>query len=74
MWRGNEGDPFHTEVGYWLWDGATGEILRAFVVPRGITVLAGGVADGDAREFTLRSTNGDALYRIGENRYLVLGA
>src|SRR5690554_5275115 len=38
MWRGSEDDPFHTEVGYWLWDGATGEVLRGFVVPRGITV------------------------------------
>ena len=46
MWRGNEENPFHTEVGYWLWDGATGEVMRGFVVPRGITVLAGGTADG----------------------------
>ena len=35
MWRGDEENPFHTEVGYWLWDGATGEIVRGFVVPRG---------------------------------------
>ncbi len=41
MWRGDEENPFHTEVGYWLWDAATGEVLRGFVVPRGITVLAG---------------------------------
>ena len=33
MWRGEEENPFHTEVGYWLWDGATGEIMRGFVVP-----------------------------------------
>ena len=44
MWRGDEENPFHTEVGYWLWDGATGEVMRGFVVPRGITVLAGGTA------------------------------
>ena len=44
MWRGDEENPFHTEVGYWLWDGATGEVMRGFVVPRGITVLAGGIA------------------------------
>ena len=34
MWRGSEDNPFHTEVGYWLWDEATGEVLRGFVVPR----------------------------------------
>jgi hypothetical protein len=74
MWRGNEGNPFHTEVGYWLWDSATGEVLRAFVVPRGITVLAGGIADDDAREFTLRAAKGEPLYTIGENRYLATNA
>ena len=47
MWRGSEDNPFHTEVGYWLWDGATGEVMRGFVVPRGITVLAGGTAKAD---------------------------
>ena len=35
-WREGEENPFHTELGYWLWDAATGEVLRAFVVPRGI--------------------------------------
>ncbi len=53
MWRGDEQNPFHTEVGYWLWDAATGEVLRGFVVPRGITVLAGGTAAADATTFTL---------------------
>ena len=28
MWRGDEENPFHTEVGYWLWDPATGEVMR----------------------------------------------
>jgi hypothetical protein len=71
MWRDNEDNPFHTEVGYWLWDSATGEVLRGFVVPRGITVLAGtiGVA-ADATEFTLSAATGGDLYSIAENQYL----
>jgi hypothetical protein len=71
MWRDDEENPFHTEVGYWLWDAATGEVLRGFVVPRGITVLAGaiGVA-ADATEFTLTAKLGDARYGISENAYL----
>jgi hypothetical protein len=71
MWRGDEDNPFHTEVGYWLWDGATGEVLRGFVVPRGITVLAGaiGVA-ADATAFTLSAETGGDLYSIAENQYL----
>jgi hypothetical protein len=74
MWRGSEDNPFHTEVGYWLWDSDTGEILRAFAVPRGITVLAGGHADADAKEFTLKAAVGDAQYPIGEGQYLTTNA
>ena len=70
MWRGSEDNPFHTEVGYWLWDSATGEVLRGFVVPRGITVLAGGTAAADATSFTLNAKLGDPQYAIGENHYL----
>jgi hypothetical protein len=74
MWRDSEANPFHTEVGYWLWDGATGEIMRGFVVPRGITVLAGGVASADATEFSLRARPGERNYSIGENTYLTANA
>ena len=70
MWRDDQDNPFHTEVGYWLWDGATGEIMRGFVVPRGITVLAGGTATADATSFTLAAVPGDPNYTIGENKYL----
>jgi hypothetical protein len=71
MWRDSEENPFHTEVGYWLWDAAAGEILRGFVVPRGITVLAGaiGVA-ADATSFDLAADLGSPRYGISENTYL----
>lgn len=74
MWRGAEEDPFHTEVGYWLWDAATGEVLRGFVVPRGITVLAGGTVAPDATTFTMRAAAGEPRYSIGENTYLAANA
>ena len=44
-WRGDEDDPFHTEVGYWLWDAADCAVMRCFMIPRGSTVLAGGIHD-----------------------------
>jgi len=74
MWRGDEENPFHTEVGYWLWDAETGEVVRGFVVPRGITVLAGGITTSDATKFTLKAAQGEALYSIGENQYLAKNA
>ena len=74
MWRGDEENPFHTEVGYWLWDSATGEVLRSVSVPRGISVLAGGTAAADATSFSLRAAVGDPQYPIGEGKYLTANA
>ena len=70
MWRGDEDNPFHTEVGYWLWDAEAEEIVRGFVVPRGIVVLAGGNASADAKTFTLSAQAGHPRFAIGENTYL----
>jgi hypothetical protein len=70
MWRDDEQNPFHTEVGYWLWDAATGEVMRGFVVPRGITVFAGGIAAADATSFTMKAARDGGIYTIGENQYL----
>jgi hypothetical protein len=70
MWRDDEENPFHTEVGYWLYDADAEQVMRGFVVPRGITVLAGGTVDFDATTFTMSATLGDPNYGISENLYL----
>ena len=46
--RIGEDEPFHTEVGYWLWDAADGEVMRCFLVPRGSALIAGCVTEPDA--------------------------
>ncbi|HEY8545443.1 MAG TPA: heme-binding beta-barrel domain-containing protein [Acidimicrobiales bacterium] len=80
MWRADESIPFHTEVGYWLWDPDSGEVLRAFVVPRGVAVLAGGTAGVDDRELRLAADRHgpdrahDPDRAIGESRYLAAHA
>src|SRR5437016_7923267 len=55
MWRGNQENPFHTEVGYWLWDAAAGEVMRCFMVPRGSVLIAGGNAKASDTSTTTRS-------------------
>ena len=35
---------FHDQVGYWLWEPATGLIMQTIAIPRGQVVLAGGMA------------------------------
>ena len=44
MWRDDEAAPFHTEVGYWLWEPKTGLIMQSVTIPRGQVVLAAGHA------------------------------
>jgi len=69
-WRGDEENPFHTEVGYWLWDADDGQVLRCFMVPRGSVILAGG--DAAAGDTTLHMTArcGSETYGILSNRFL----
>ena len=69
-WRGDEDDPFHTEVGYWLWDAGAGQVMRCFVVPRGSTLLAGGAAASDATTLTMQAEVGSETYGILSNQYL----
>ena len=44
-WRIGEDEPFHEETGIWLWDADRKLVMRAFVVPRGVVVLAGGTGN-----------------------------
>jgi hypothetical protein len=69
-WRGEEENPFHTEVGYWLWDAATNQVMRCFMVPRGSTVLAGGTANAGDKSFYMEANCGVEDYGILSNKYL----
>jgi hypothetical protein len=69
-WRLGEADPFHEELGYWLWDAAAGQVMRGFLVPRGVTILAGGRAAQADRRFTMQAVVGNAVYGISSNPFL----
>jgi hypothetical protein len=69
-WRDDEVDPFHTEVGYWLWDASASQVMRCFMVPRGSTLIAGGMAKADDRRFSMQAELGSNTYGILSNVYL----
>jgi hypothetical protein len=73
-WREGEDNPFHTEVGYWLYAADLGQVMRSFMVPRGSVVLAGGDAAPDARSFSLSADCGSEVYGILSNPYLATNA
>jgi len=70
IWRYEEENPFHTEVGYWLWDAGLGTVMRGFVIPRGQVVLAGGQAAAEDRSFTMSADLGSAVWGICSNPFL----
>jgi hypothetical protein len=49
----NEIKTYHDQVGYWLWEPATGMVIHTLTIPRGQVVMAGGKASAEAKEFEL---------------------
>jgi len=69
-WRLGEDDGFHEELGYWLWDAENKQVLRCFMVPRGVVINAGGDAEADSKSFHLEAEVGSETYGILSNKYL----
>ena len=69
-WRGDEEEPFHTEIGYWLWDAAAGQVMRCFMIPRGTVAIAGGSTTADSKSFSMVAEVGSETYGILSNQYL----
>ena len=70
IFRRDQEHPFHSEVGYWMWDGVAGELVRCFVMARGQACLAGATVAPDATTFTLHAELGSNTYGILSNLYL----
>lgn len=70
IWPIGSADPFHEELGYWLWDADRKEVLRCFLVPRGISIIAGGKAEPGDKSYTLEANSGDCTHGICANKFL----
>lgn len=57
-------ETYHDQVGYWLWEPATGRIIHTLTLPRGQVVMASGQAHADATTFELLATHGDENFGI----------
>jgi hypothetical protein len=58
MTKPGEVGTYHGQIGYWLWEPATGLLIHSFTIPRGQVVLAQGRAAADATEFAVSATRG----------------
>jgi hypothetical protein len=61
---------FHDQIGYWLWEPATGRVMQTLAIPRGQTAMAGGKTTADAREFELVAMQGVEDFGILSNPFL----
>jgi hypothetical protein len=55
---------YHDQVGYWLWEPATGTVIHTLTIPRGQVAMAAGQADAGAKAFELVATQGLDTYGI----------
>lgn len=61
---------FHDQVGYWLWEPATGLVLQTLAIPRGQIAIAAGHASADDTKLVLSATRGQTDYGICSTTFL----
>lgn len=63
-------ETFHDQVGYWLWEPATGTIIQTLAIPRAQVAMAVGHATVDVRRFRLEAVRGSETNGIVSNPFL----
>jgi hypothetical protein len=63
-------ETYHDQVGYWLWEPATGNLIQTVAIPRGQIVMAFGAAARDAVSFELTASRGSLTNGICSNPFL----
>src|SRR5262249_53351265 len=61
---------FHDQVGYWLWEPATGLVLQTLAIPRGQVLLASGQTTADANRVVVTAERGQTDYGICSTAFL----
>lgn len=63
-------ETLHDQVGYWLWEPETGNLIQTLAIPRGQTAMATGNAPADAKTFTVSARRGSDTHGISSNPFL----
>jgi hypothetical protein len=64
---------YHDQIGYWLWEPATGTVIQTLAIPRAQVAMAVGHASADATSFELVASRGDTTYGICSTPFLEYG-
>jgi hypothetical protein len=63
-------ETFHDQVGYWLWEPATGTVIQTLAIPRAQVAMAIGHASADATSFELIATRDSTTNGICSNPFI----
>lgn len=66
----DEDATFHDQVGYWLYEPATGLVMQTVAIPRGQVVLAGGRASDDGKTIVVEARRGSTEFGIASTAFL----
>lgn len=66
----DEDSTFHDQIGYWLYEPATGLVMQTLAIPRGQVALAKGEASADSAHITVRAERGGPGYGICSTDFL----
>ena len=61
---------YHDQVGYWLWEPATGTVIQTLTIPRAQAAMAAGIAAPDATSFELVASRDSDTYGICSTPFL----
>jgi len=61
---------YHDQIGYWLWEPATGTVIQTLAIPRAQVAMAVGKAERNATSFELVATRGQETYGICSTPFL----
>ena len=70
IFKPDDPETFHDQVGYWLWEPATGNLILTLAIPRGQVAMYTGRAAADAKTFTLQAVRGSLTNGIVSNPFL----
>ncbi len=70
MVKPGQSKTYHDQVGYWLWEPATGTVIQTLTIPRAQVAMAVGTASADSKEFELVATKGAESYGICSTPFL----
>ena len=73
--RKSDDQAFHDQTGYWIWDAENQTVMHSFVIPRAVSVVAGGKYTGDTDEdgrvvLELKAKLGDPEWGIVQSPFM----